>query len=87
VLTTAGHVAGLVNPPGNVRASFQVSDDHPQDAAEWLAGASTVKGSWWPDFVAWLVDHSGPEKTGPSSLGGRGLEPLVDAPGTYVLDH
>jgi polyhydroxyalkanoate synthase len=87
VLSTSGHIAALVNPPGNDRASFQVSDNHPKDAAAWLAGASTVKGSWWPDFVTWLVDHSGPEKSAPRSLGGRGLKPLVDAPGTYVLDH
>jgi polyhydroxyalkanoate synthase subunit PhaC len=87
VLSTSGHIAALVNPPGNDRASFQVADDTPEDTTEWLARASTVKGSWWPDFVAWLAKHSGPEKSSPRRLGGPGLKPLVDAPGKYVLDR
>ena len=51
-----------------------------------LAGAQTVPGSWWPDVVAWLAARCGPEKAAPEELGGPGLEPLVEAPGTYVFD-
>jgi polyhydroxyalkanoate synthase len=36
--------------------------------------------------VAWLAARCGPEKAAPQKLGGAGLEPLVEAPGTYVFD-
>ncbi|MCW2535332.1 MAG: poly(3-hydroxyalkanoate) polymerase, partial [Modestobacter sp.] len=87
VLSTSGHIAALVNPPGNPKASYQTNKASPADPAEWLAGAETHAGSWWPDLVTWLTDHGGPTKPAPDELGGGGLTPLVDAPGTYVFDH
>jgi polyhydroxyalkanoate synthase len=85
VLSTSGHIASLVNPPGNPRATFQVAGSTPPDPTDWLAEAETVKGSWWPDFTAWLGERCGNEVPAPTSLGGK-LEPLADAPGTYVFD-
>ncbi len=88
VLSTSGHIAALVNPPGNPRASYRVNGAAtPADPQEWLAGATTVPGSWWPDFVEWLGQLGGPDRPAPDRLGGGGLTPLVEAPGTYVLDH
>ncbi|MCF6743855.1 alpha/beta fold hydrolase [Blastococcus sp. KM273128] len=86
VLSTSGHIASLVNPPGNPRSTFQVAASTPPDPQEWLGSAETVKGSWWPDYVAWLGERSGEEIPAPEHLGGDGLEPLADAPGTYVFD-
>ncbi len=86
VLSTSGHIAALVNPPGNPKSSYQVSKDNPANPAEWLKGAETEQGSWWPDIVRWLEERCGPEKPAPAQLGGGGLRPLVDAPGTYVFD-
>jgi polyhydroxyalkanoate synthase subunit PhaC len=37
-------------------------------------------------MVAWLGEHSPKEKPAPAELGGNGLRPLVEAPGTYVFD-
>jgi polyhydroxyalkanoate synthase len=85
VLSTSGHIASLVNPPGNPRSTFQVAGSTPSDPQKWLAQAETVKGSWWPDFMAWLGERSGDEIPAPTTLGG-GLELLADAPGTYVYD-
>ena len=48
VLASAGHIAALVNPPGNPKASYQVNEDHPADPAQWLRTADSVPGSWWP---------------------------------------
>jgi poly(3-hydroxyalkanoate) synthetase len=42
---------------------------------------------WWPDLVAWLAAHGGETRTAPGDLGGGGLDPLVEAPGTYVFDR
>jgi polyhydroxyalkanoate synthase len=86
VLSTSGHIASLVNPPGNPKATFQVAGESPADPQEWLASAETVQGSWWPDFMTWLGERSGEEIPAPTSLGGGGLTELADAPGTYVFD-
>ncbi len=85
ILSTSGHIASLVNPPGNPKSTFQVADETPADPDEWLASARTEKGSWWPDFTAWLGKRSGGEVPAPTELGGP-LEVLGDAPGTYVFD-
>jgi polyhydroxyalkanoate synthase len=37
--------------------------------------------------VAWLAERCGEEKAAPGELGGGGLAPICDAPGTYVYDH
>jgi len=87
VLSTSGHIAALVNPPGNPKASYRVNHENTADADTWLKGAETRQGSWWPDVVAWLGGRSGAERRAPKRLGGRGLPPLVDAPGTYVFDR
>jgi polyhydroxyalkanoate synthase subunit PhaC len=86
ILSTSGHIAALVNPPGNPKASYQTNKDNPADAQQWLNLAETQQGSWWPDLVAWLGERCGAEKQAPAKLGGGGLRPLVDAPGTYVFD-
>jgi polyhydroxyalkanoate synthase subunit PhaC len=86
ILSTSGHIAALVNPPGNPKARYQVNKSTPADPAGWLATAETEQGSWWPDLVAWLGDRCGADKPAPEELGGGGLRPIVDAPGTYVFD-
>jgi len=87
VLSTSGHIASLVNPPGNPKASYRVNRSNPADPRDWLRGAATEEGSWWPDFVDWLRQRCGPESPAPRELGGRGFAPLIEAPGTYVLDR
>ena len=36
VLSTSGHVAAIVNPPGNPQANYQVSEQNPKDPAEFV---------------------------------------------------
>jgi polyhydroxyalkanoate synthase subunit PhaC len=86
VLSTNGHIASLVNPPGNPKSTFQVAADTPADPEQWLASAEKTQGSWWPDFTAWLAERAGDEVPAPTSLGNEDLPPLADAPGTYVFD-
>ncbi len=87
VLSTSGHIAAMVNPPGNPKASFQTASKNPADAQEWLSAASKVKGSWWDDYVDWLAARTGPERNKPTRMGSASYEPICDAPGTYVHDR
>jgi polyhydroxyalkanoate synthase subunit PhaC len=86
VLSTSGHIASLVNPPGNEKASYQINGSNPPEAEAWLRDATQHKGTWWDDYVAWLGERSGAEKPARKRLGGKGFKPLDPAPGTYVLD-
>jgi polyhydroxyalkanoate synthase len=87
VLSTAGHIASIVNPPTNPKATHQAGNDLPSDPAAWARTTPSTRGSWWPDYLEWLVGRSGPEKSAPEDLGGGGLIPLDPAPGTYVTDR
>ncbi|MEO6955813.1 MAG: alpha/beta fold hydrolase [Antricoccus sp.] len=86
VLSRSGHIAALVNPPTNAKASFQVNSEPAADAQEWLDGATREQGSWWPDWAAWLGQRAGEDMPAPEVLGGPDHQPLADAPGTYVLE-
>ncbi len=87
VLSTSGHIAAMVNPPGNEKASFQTAPDNPPEAWAWLERASKVKGSWWEDYVEWLTERTGEERERPERLGSQSHEPICDAPGEYVHDR
>ncbi len=90
VLSTSGHIASMINPPGNPRARFQVADEPVSklpSADDWLGAAHTVAGSWWPDYSSWLAERSGGAKDAPAGLGAGRFGPLDPAPGRYVLDR
>jgi len=87
VLSTSGHIASIINPPGNTKSTYRVGDSCETDPAQWVQSAEKHSGSWWPDYVAWLNERSGEQKTAPQSLGGAGMAPLAPAPGRYVLDR
>ncbi len=84
VLSTSGHIAALVNPPGNEKSSYQVNDALPEDPDAFLAGATQHRGTWWDDWATWLGERSGDERDAPTALGGEGYEPVGPAPGEYV---
>ena len=85
VLSTSGHIAALVNPPGNPKSTYQVAEECPEDPEQWLAAATTHKGSWWPDFTAWATARAGGTQDAPTELGSAAHPPIVKAPGTYVF--
>ena len=88
VLTSGGHNAGIVNPPGNPRRHFQMltraDHGHPIASEEWLHTAPETQGSWWPAWQQWLAAHSS-ARTKPPRMGLAQHPPLADAPGSYVL--
>ncbi len=86
ILSTSGHIAALVNPPGNAKASFLAGKVRPVDPAAWPNRAAMHEGSWWPDAASWLAKHCGQDRPAPAAAGNEDLPPLADAPGSYVFD-
>lgn len=86
VLSTSGHIACMVNPPSNPKASFRVSAEMRATPEEWLSAAEKVTGSWWPDYAAWLAERSEGTVAAPQSLGSTTYPAGVRAPGRYVFE-
>ncbi|MEX0144413.1 alpha/beta fold hydrolase [Massilia sp. LMS1-1-1.1] len=84
LLTSGGHNAGVVSPPGQPRRSYQLAThrhDAPYiDADSWQRDVPHHDGSWWPAWQAWLAQHSDAQ-VAPPPMGAA----LGDAPGRYVL--
>jgi len=87
VLSTSGHIAALVNPPGNPKASFRTAPANPADPDEFVAKATTNNGTWWTDYSSWLAGRSGGRRKSPRTLGGKDYPIQGTAPGTYVHDR
>jgi polyhydroxyalkanoate synthase len=88
-LTSGGHNAGVVNPPGNPHRHFQLltrpAGGHTLTTDEWLATAPEEQGSWWTAWLAWLQARSG-SPVEPPRMGARAYPPVADAPGNYVME-
>ena len=90
LLTSGGHNAGIVTPPGHPRRIYQVGQLHDHegyvDPDRWREATPVHKGSWWPEWQAWLARNSG-VAVDPPALGNAeaGYPALEAAPGRYVL--
>jgi polyhydroxyalkanoate synthase len=81
VLTSSGHIAGIVNPPDNPKTFHYVREDLPADPDSWLEGARKTTGSWWEDWAAWAAERSGQLVEPPA------MPPGEPAPGRYVRNQ
>jgi polyhydroxyalkanoate synthase len=82
VLTSGGHIAGIVNPP-TPKAWFAVADDNPAEPAAWREAATRCSGSWWEDWSHWGSERAG--SLGPPPPMGSDRYPAVgEAPGEYI---
>jgi polyhydroxyalkanoate synthase len=86
VLSNAGHIQSLVNPPGNPKATFHAGTELPPDPGAWLAAADKHAGTWWVHWADWLITQSSGMKAAPDRLGSAEHPPLDEAPGCYVRD-
>lgn len=78
VLSSAGHIAGIVNPPGPKRR-YWTNDTLPPAPEAWLDGAEAHEGSWWGDWADWIGRRAGKRRP-PPPMG----PDLGAAPGRYV---
>jgi polyhydroxyalkanoate synthase len=86
VLAGSGHIAGVVNHPSANKYQYWTNEAKVGTLDEFVAGATEHKGSWWPDWLAWLRGHG--SKTVPAEgariPGAGSLSAIEDAPGRYV---
>jgi polyhydroxyalkanoate synthase subunit PhaC len=82
----SGHIQSFVNPATKSRYDYWEGPPDSDGPDQWLAGATEHHGSWWPQWIEWLIARSGQEKAPPRALGNRKYPPLGPAPGTYVHD-
>jgi polyhydroxyalkanoate synthase len=88
-LTSGGHNAGIVSPPGKKRHHRVGLIEHDGCYVEpdaWIAQTEPREGSWWPAWTEWLDGRSG-APVAPPPMGGPGVDAarLPDAPGDYVM--
>ena len=83
VLSSSGHIAGIVNPP-NPKAKHWVNDSLPADPHEWKANAELVTATWWQDWTAWIAERGGEMIPAPDHEGSDEYPPIEKAPGSYV---
>lgn len=84
ILGKAGHIAGIINPPGP-RCYGHYTGPEPSGAPEqWLENAAFNSGSWWLAWGKWVATHGGGwvEARKP---GDGALPRLEAAPGSYAM--
>ena len=83
VVAGSGHIAGVINPPGEkVKYQYWTNDKRAATLEAWFESAKEHPGSWWPHYANWLAKHSG-AKVAARSPGAK-LGAIEDAPGSYV---
>jgi polyhydroxyalkanoate synthase subunit PhaC len=87
MLSNAGHIAGVVNPP-NPKSKYWVgsADTLPEDPQVWRQQATEVAKSWWEDWTPWIAEHAGRRRK-PPPMGSTMHPPLEAAPGGYVREN
>ncbi len=83
VLAGSGHIAGVVNPPSRAKYGYWLGPEPKGTFNDWLEAANQQPGSWWTDWFEWLRAQA-PEAVPARQPGGGVIEPLEDAPGSYV---
>lgn len=86
LLAGSGHIAGVINPPAANKYQYWVADEPQPTLADFLAVAKETKGSWWPDWRAWIEqgDSRRVPAKGARQPGKGRLKAIEDAPGRYV---
>ena len=83
VLSSGGHIAGIVNPPGPKAWYEEAKPPYPVGGAQWRAAAAHHGGSWWEDWTRWAGRRAG-RRTDPPPMGSERYPAIADAPGSYV---
>ncbi len=88
VLSTSGHILGIVNPPANPpkRAYWIAEPERNEHWEHWFERAEKTPGTWWEDWTRWLGERSGELVAAYPAANAR-YPALADAPGEYVRER
>jgi polyhydroxyalkanoate synthase len=87
ILSNAGHLQSLLNPPGNTKATFVTGMASQPHADAFMETAEKHTGSWWVHWSEWLSKRSGEKVAAAAGLGNAEFRPGEPAPGTYVFNR
>ena len=88
VLSSSGHILGIVNPPTRpAKRTYWAGPAHRKadTPSAWRETAHEHQGSWWADWMQWLKPRAGDLVPARPAHDERHPE-LAPAPGTYVLE-
>jgi polyhydroxyalkanoate synthase subunit PhaC len=51
----SGHIRSFVNPAAKSRYDYWEGPPTSHDPDQWLAAATEHHGSWWPQWIEWLI--------------------------------
>ncbi len=71
VLSYSGHIASLVNAPGNPKAHCWTGAAPGAGPEKWLATAEKQQGSWWEAWASWVIPRAGRQWPAPSCCAAR----------------
>ncbi|HTX60233.1 MAG TPA: alpha/beta fold hydrolase [Verrucomicrobiae bacterium] len=82
-LTNAGHIAGIVNPPGGKKTWHWTKErtTRGESADAWRETATRHNMSWWEDWAPWAAGHGG------AMVAPYAIPPGEAAPGRYVRNE
>jgi polyhydroxyalkanoate synthase len=83
VRSSAGHIAGIVNPPSK-KAAYWTNEELPPTPQDWAAKAIKHQGSWWEHWIGWINERAG-ALVPPPPMGSAEYPRLEPAPGQYVF--
>jgi polyhydroxyalkanoate synthase len=84
VLSNAGHIASLVNPPGNTKSTYWAGPKPGVEPDKWLKSATQHQGTWWDVWVDWNLKRSGKKRPASKGPGSARFPAFAAAPGSYV---
>ncbi|MCD6027235.1 MAG: poly(R)-hydroxyalkanoic acid synthase [Solimicrobium sp.] len=93
VLGASGHIAGVINPPAKMKRNYWSVSEQNKNAEkksavksmdQWLDGAKSHPGSWWPEWTAFLAENAGKKVKAKMKMGNMKHQTIEAAPGRYV---
>lgn len=73
----------MINPPSKNKYQYWTNGPVIGNYEDWVATAQETKGSWWPNWLAWLSAQA-PQRVPARTPGDGKLKPICEAPGDYV---
>lgn len=83
VVSGSGHIAGVVNHPDRKKYQYWSNGAVNGEYEDWLEHSTETPGSWWPNWHEWIEAHDA-RKVPARKPGGDQLNPIEEAPGSYV---